>query len=137
MSNGSQWVDPFLKGLFRREPGGGGAEERSFLPPTDIHETATGWVVLVDMPGVDEKGVELKLEDGVLFLTGRPAVETRSETTALLTERASGVYRRRLALGESAVDTDQIRAVMKNGVLRVTLPKASAARTHRIPVQSE
>jgi HSP20 family protein len=137
MSNMSAWVDPFLKDLFRREETAGGKEERVFLPPADILESEESWMVLVDMPGVDEKGVEIQLEEGVLTITGRPPVEAREGFVRVLTERAAGFYRRRITLGENSVDADAIKAVIRQGVLRVTLPKSKGARAHRIPVQGE
>lgn len=137
MTNVGTWVDPFLKGLFQRQGVSGEAEGRSYLPPTDILEAEGSWVIVMDMPGVDEKSTDLQLEDGILTVTGRPSPELRAGTSPVLSERAGGPFRRRFTLAEKAVDTAQIRATVKNGVLRVTLPKLPAVRPQRIPVQGE
>lgn len=137
MSNIGAWVDPFLKGVFERQGVSSETEGRSFLPPTDILETEGSWVLVMDMPGVDEKSVDLQLEEGVLTVTGRSAAELRAGMTPVLSERAGGPFRRRFTLAENAVDMAQIRATVKNGVLRVALPKLPAARPQRIPVQGE
>ena len=110
---------------------------RVFMPRADIYETPDGIVLLADMPGVDEKGVDLTLEKNILTITGRVEPEVLPENARLAYEEYEiGDYQRVFTLSDE-VDREGISASLKNGVLRVTLPKAGAAKTRKISVKAE
>ncbi len=105
-----------------------------FVPPVDIYETNDALVLLADMPGVSNDGVEIHLEDSELTIRGKVANEP-SGLSPIYTEYRSGDYYRSFTLS-NVIDQDKIEASMKNGVLKVILPKAEAARPRKIEVKA-
>jgi HSP20 family molecular chaperone IbpA len=111
------------------------SERKLFMPHTDIYETDAEIVVVADMPGVDEKSVDITLEKNFLTITGT-ADDTAAEGRRLAyAEYETGDYQRTFTLSDE-VDREGIAAVVKNGVLRLTLPKAAQARAKRIAVRA-
>lgn len=92
------------------------------------------WEVLVDLPGVKREAVELKLEDGVLKLDARRELPTAENRKALHREVIDLRYVLRLEIG-SQFDAAAVRAKNENGVLRIVLPVAEAARPLAIAVE--
>lgn len=112
-------------------------EERPvFWPATDVYERDDALVLLADMPGVGESDVELHLENDVLTIRGTTTFATEEGQDVLYSEFTHGTYERVFTLSQD-VDRDHIKASMKNGVLRVTLPKAEQAKPRKISVQVE
>lgn len=98
---------------------------------------ATENVVTVDaeLPGVDPDKVDISIEQQVLTIRGEVPSETLEENTAVYrTERYSGQFERSVEL-PFAVDVSGSKATARNGILRVTLPKAIDARVKRIQVE--
>lgn len=102
-------------------------------PSVEISETESEVKVTAELAGLDEKDVEVQVEDNVLTLRGEKRTETEDKERRY-TERSYGRFERRLALGE--VDEERATATFKNGVLTVTLPKLREARdsARRIPI---
>ena len=110
---------------------------RVFMPRADIYEMPEAIVLVADMPGVDEKGVDITLEKNVLTISGHVEPEKMAENARLAYEEYEvGDYQRVFTLSDE-VDREHIEAALKNGVLRVTLPKAGAAKTKKISVKAE
>jgi HSP20 family molecular chaperone IbpA len=109
---------------------------RTYVPRVDIYETAEGVVLLADMPGVDENSLDITLEKNILTIEGRVSVERPQGYDLAYAEYGVGDYHRTFALSDE-VDRNKIEASLKNGVLRLTLPKAEAARTRKIQVRAE
>ena len=109
-------------------------EHTNFAPAVDIEETEEAVVLSADLPGVDEKDIEITVHQGVLVLSGKRE-DTRDEESenSVYRERRYGSFFRRFRLG-SKVDPDAIVAAYKNGVLTVTLPKKEEAKPKQIPV---
>jgi HSP20 family molecular chaperone IbpA len=108
-------------------------ERRAYAPHTDIYEREDALVLVADMPGVSEKDVDIDLEDGVLTISGR--VEgLEVDGRALLAEYDVGDYNRSFTLSNE-IDTEGIEATMKDGVLRLVLPKSAEARPKKIEVK--
>jgi HSP20 family protein len=109
----------------------------SWMPAVDIHEYDNQFALFVDLPGVDPGQVEITLVNGVLTLSGERTTEKplgRNETEALTRlERGSGRFYRRFILPDS-IDSEQIRAVGRNGVLEIWIPKQAKAQPRRIKV---
>ncbi len=103
-------------------------------PHVEISETAKDIRVVAEVPGLDEKDVEVVLDDGVLTIRGEKKAETESNERHF-TERYYGRFERRIALGID-VDRDNVSASFKNGVLSVVLPKSekTTAQSKRIPI---
>ncbi len=107
-----------------------------FAPATDIYERDDAVVVVCDMPGVDEKHLEITLEEGVLTILGYADETEPTDHELVYRGYRSGVFRRAFTLGTD-VDPEKIRAKLSNGVLRVELAKSEKAQPRKIPVQAE
>lgn len=106
---------------------------RIFVPTTDIYEAPESLNVLVEMPGVEKKNVEISVEDGVLNVRGRLDLTKYQGLTPLYTEYNVGHYSRSFRLS-SKIDQNKIDAEMKDGVLSLTLPKIEEAKPRTIHV---
>jgi len=108
----------------------------TYIPPTDIYEKSNALVVVADIPGVDEKSVNVHLEKGILTITGHVPVEEKKEYRLLHCEYETGDYQRNFAVTED-IDPEKIEAAIKNGVLTLTLHKAEKAKARKIPIRVE
>lgn len=109
---------------------------RTFSPTVDIFETNDAITVLADMPGVRADGLSIDLRDDVLTIDGRVADDLEGNgERVLVREYETGGYRREFRL-TNLIDRDRIDASLRDGVLRLTLPKAEAARPRRIEVRA-
>lgn len=109
---------------------------RVFMPRADIFESGESVVVLADMPGVDEKSLDITLEKNVLTISGRVEPMLPKGYNLAYAEYEIGDYQRVFTLSDE-VDREGITAVVKNGVLKLTLPKAAIAKTRKIAVKAE
>lgn len=106
-----------------------------FVPRCDIYEHEEGLALLADMPGVDDKNVEVELKNGVLTIVGHVGDEGyRRDHEMVYREYRTGHYRRSFTIS-SVVDSGKIEASMKAGVLRIFLPKSEAAKPKKIAVK--
>jgi HSP20 family protein len=96
-------------------------------PHVDVVETDKEVTVTAELPGMEEKEVELLLEDGVLTLKGEKRAETEDKDRQF-SERYYGRFERRISL-DAEVQADKVQARFKNGVLTVTLPKDPEAQS--------
>jgi HSP20 family molecular chaperone IbpA len=100
----------------------------AFVPRADIHETDDSIVVLADMPGVDETSVVITLEKDVLNIEGRVETFAPADYGLVHAEYREGDFQRKFSI-PNQIDADGIEATVKNGVLRLFMPKAT--RTSR------
>ncbi|MBN1269057.1 MAG: Hsp20/alpha crystallin family protein [Kiritimatiellae bacterium] len=107
-----------------------------FTPATDIYEKDDAICVVCDMPGVDEQHVTVSLENNVLTISGCAEPQRHEGYDLLHAGYLPGQYWRTFTLNEG-IDRSRIRARMKQGVLRIDLPKAEEARPRTIAVESE
>ncbi|KXP08449.1 heat-shock protein Hsp20 [Tsukamurella pulmonis] len=132
-------VDPFsefddlAQGLLAAGRQTGSARSPRFMP-MDLYQVDDHYVLTADLPGADPGSIDVNVENGVLTLTGRRSTMSDSGVRWLTSERFSGIYRRRLTLGES-IDTAGITARYDNGVLTVTIPIAERAKPRQIVVE--
>jgi len=111
-------------------------QDRPVLEPvTDIYEKEDAILVRSDMPGVDEKSLEITLEDDVLTLSGTQSDDTPEGYEPLLREYVTGVYHRSFTVPQG-IHHAKIKARFHNGVLDVELPKPDEARPKRIAVET-
>jgi HSP20 family molecular chaperone IbpA len=107
----------------------------TFIPNTDIYETKEALVLMADMPGVDEKSVDIHLEKGILKITGTVSEwDVPEGFKPGHMEFQYGDYERAFTLSDE-INSEKIEAVMKNGVLKLTLPKAEKVKARKIPVK--
>ena len=109
--------------------------KRAYTPPIDIHEGPDGLTLEADLPGATEDNLFIQLEDNVLSLHARIESPAPEGARLLHEEYHVGDYYRSFILSDE-VDRERITAELKNGVLRLTLPKADRARTRRIEIRS-
>lgn len=109
---------------------------RQFIPRTDIYETDKEIVVLADIPGANEKSVDITLEKNVLSISAYVEPVIPSGFEVAYAEYEEGDYQRSFQLSDE-IDRDKIEATVSNGVLRLVLPKAESARTKRIAIQTK
>lgn len=122
------WRSPFrrqaldMEPVFRREFNAG------LSTAMDIAEKDNAYEVTADLPGFDEKNIEVKLENGSLCIKGeRKSEKEEKKKDYHLTEREFGSFQRRFTL-PPGVDTDKIDARLSKGVLTVSLPKKPEAQ---------
>ena len=105
-----------------------------WTPVADIYESENELVVNLDLPGVDPKMVEIRVENNILSIRGERQFEDKQNKENFhRVERSYGPFARSFTLS-TAVDADKIRASYKSGVLSITLPKAEAAKPKRIQI---
>jgi HSP20 family protein len=105
---------------------------RAFVPRVDIYETDGAINVIADMPGVSADSLDITLEQGVLTINGYVEEERPADHTLAYAEYRVGDYTRRFSLSNQ-IAQDEIDATVKDGVLRLHLPKVKPT-TKRISV---
>ncbi len=106
----------------------------TWAPAVDIYEDGNNLVVKADLPDVNEKELDLRVENNTLTLRGERKFEKKvEEENYLRIERRYGSFSRSFSL-PNTVNTEGIKAEYKNGVLTVTLPKREEAKPKQIKV---
>ena len=105
--------------------------ERYITPPVDIFETKDGLTVVADLPGVEQKGLDVRVADGILTLQGRTAHVAPG--TPVDREYELLHFYRQFELPDE-VDAEKIAAELKHGVLTLRLPKKEKAKPRKIEV---
>jgi HSP20 family molecular chaperone IbpA len=106
---------------------------RYYVPNTDIYETEDALTVVMEMPGVEKKDVEVHLENDVLRVEGRIDFTKFEGLEPLYTEYNVGHFARAFTLSRK-IDQQQISAQLEDGVLKLTLKKAAEAVPRRISI---
>jgi HSP20 family protein len=106
---------------------------RYYVPFGDIYETDEALCVVMEMPGVERKDVNVALENGVLRVDGRIDFAKYEGMEPVYTEYNVGHYTRSFTLSDK-IDQERISAQLDDGVLTLTLPKAKEAQPRRIPI---
>lgn len=106
---------------------------RVFVPSADIYETQDALTVILEMPGVEKRNVDVRVEDGVLSVLGKLDLSKYQGLQPLYVEYNVGHYSRSFQLS-SKVDQSKIAAELKDGVLSLTLPKVEQAKPRTIEV---
>lgn len=103
---------------------------------TELVEKDNGYLMTVELPGIDEKDIDVELADGVLTISGEKHEESeRKESDYLINERSYGAFRRQMTL-PADIDPDTLEAKMRNGVLKLEMKKDRKAesRTRKIAI---
>jgi HSP20 family molecular chaperone IbpA len=106
---------------------------RVYMPVTDIFETDQALTVVLEMPGVERENINITLENGTLTVEGQINFGKYDGLHPIYTEYNVGNYARSFGLS-SDIDQGRISAELKDGVVRLTLPKAEKAKPRKIPV---
>jgi len=110
------------------------SQERKWVPAVDIREEESRYLLSADIPGVTRENIEIILEDGVLSIKGERTAETGSNGQEYRRrERVHGTFIRQFNLPDT-VDTQNISAMVKDGVLDVVIPKQAKPQPTRITI---
>ncbi|PKO01147.1 MAG: molecular chaperone [Chloroflexi bacterium HGW-Chloroflexi-4] len=109
-----------------------------FMPRIDVSETESAMMVTAELPGMEEKDIQLTLENDSLIISGEKKndVEEKGKNFHRV-ERSYGSFQRVIPL-ISEIQQEKVEAKFRNGVLNITLPKtpAAAKQTHKIEIKS-
>ncbi len=112
------------------------SSRKVFTPAVDIIEQKDRTILIADMPGTDEKSVDITLEKNVLTIYGKVEPLVPEKHGLVFSEYGIGDYHRAFTLSNE-VDRNRIEATVKNGILKLVLPKAEAAKARKIAVRAE
>ena len=116
----------------------GDATARIWVPALDVVERRDAYVVIAELPGVQQSKVELTFEQNVLTIRGEKSSvldpSKDGELRIYAAERVAGVFERAIRLPEF-VDSNKITAELRDGLLTVTIPKASTAQARKIEIR--
>jgi HSP20 family protein len=106
----------------------------TWTPAVDIYETENDLILSAEIPGIDEKDVEIKVEDNTLSIKGERKFEkeTKEENYHRI-ERSYGSFYRSFTL-PNYIDQDKIQAVHENGVLKITMPKKTELKPRKVKI---
>jgi HSP20 family protein len=122
------WGSPFRRSMFAVEPFWRRELTWGAVPAVDIAESDKAYEITAELPGLDEKNIEVKLANGALTIKGEKQEEKEEKKKDYyLHERHFGSFERCFRVPEG-VDADKIEASFKKGVLTVTLPKTPEAQ---------
>lgn len=106
-----------------------------FPPPTDVFETKDAMILAIDMPGADPGTLDVSLERRSLKVSATVAPSAPQGYALVYAEFRDGKYERTFTLPDP-VDAERIDAVLKDGVLRLTLPKESPSPAKKITLRT-
>jgi HSP20 family protein len=122
------WRPSFRGSFFDVDPLRRAKAAFSGMPAVDVIETEKGYRVVAELPGMDEKNIEVKIANGRLTIKGEKQEEKEEERQDYyLRERSFGSFERTLPVPDG-VELDKVDASFKKGVLTVTLPKTAEAQ---------
>lgn len=111
------------------------SNDMTFEPVFDISENEKEYSVVAELPGIDEKDIEVNMLDGVLTIKGEKKQEREDkEATYHRIERRYGSFHRSFRMPEK-VEADKIDATFKDGILRLTMPKSEEREVKKIEIK--
>ena len=129
--------DPYsiARELLGWDPFFGGRPSSAFSPAFEVKETNDSFVLKADLPGVEEKDLDVAVHNGVLTVSGSRSAEERKEGESFaLYERQYGSFTRSFAMPDMA-DGERIDAQLTNGVLTLTIGKKTEAKPRKIAIK--
>lgn len=104
-----------------------------YMPHVDIHELEDRVILIADMPGVDEGSVDVSIEDDLLTIDGMVSDESPEGFTLSHREYRTGSFRREFRISSEVV-REKITAEVKDGLLKLVLPKAETVKSYKVEV---
>lgn len=112
-------------------------ERSAWVPPVNVLEKDGNLILKVEVPGVAEKDIDLKIDGSRLTISGEKKQDEKVEASSLhLSEISYGTFTRSFTLPD-VVDPDKVGAKFKNGILTITLPSKPEARPRTIKVNAQ
>jgi HSP20 family protein len=134
--------DPFrsMRDLMRWDPFGpmslGGSIEPSLTPAFEVKETKDGFEFKADVPGIDAKDLDVKLTNNRLTVSGKREAEKSDKSDTYYTyERSYGTFSRSFTVPEG-INGDAIHADLKDGVLKINVPKKPEAKPRQVQIKN-
>ena len=106
------------------------------MPPAEIIERGDSTIVLLDVPGADPGSLDVTLDKRILTITARVKSAAPEGYAPVHIEFGDGTYERRFVFSEQ-MDGERIEAMLKDGVLRLTVPKAADTAAKKISIKAE
>jgi HSP20 family protein len=134
------WLQEQINDLFEdfpRWPSTSGLFERRISPAVDVIEGPDSYTVECELPGMDQKDIDVSVASGVLTIKGvkKGGAETKG-AKVYRKETWEGSFQRTLSLPQN-LEADKIEASYKEGVLRIVLPKSESAKAKRIELKTK
>jgi HSP20 family protein len=109
--------------------------DSEWVPSIDVHEDSKGIYVKAEIPGIEEKNLDVNLENNILTIKGEKNEERREDNDkkTIIMERKYGSFQRSIRLPEG-IKADKIKAEFKNGVLNIDIPKDKVEETKKIKI---
>lgn len=107
--------------------------ERALIPPVDVIEDSMGITLYADLPGVPREALNIRVEADTLLIEGEFGLEVPAGMEASHAEVSRPRYHRLFTLSKE-LDSDKVSAELKNGVLKLRIPKAEHAQPRRIQI---
>jgi HSP20 family protein len=111
------------------------ASFQSWSPPLDVYEDKNGFTVVIDLPGLKKENIEISLREQNLTVSGQRTAEESTGDQGFRAERFYGSFQRTVNL-PTLVDSNSVKASYQDGILKVVLPKAEAAKPKQIAVSA-
>lgn len=112
-------------------------DDQNFVPSLEVIESDTAIEIAAELPGMDEKDVEISVADGSLTIRGEKKFERdEKQKNYRLVERSYGSFERTLAM-PAGVETSKIKAKLNKGVLKVEIPKSAAAKAQHVKISTD
>lgn len=109
-------------------------DEGRMLPPVDVIEDASGITLYADLPGVPRDKLTIRVESGALTIEGEVSLPVGANVEASHAEVNLARYQRTFTLGQE-LDCEKVAAELKNGVLKLHIPKAEHAKPRKVEVR--
>jgi len=107
---------------------------RTWMPPVDVTEDDSEFVFRIELPGIDRQAVSVDVKDGVLTVNGERMPRIDNEARIIRREQAYGKFHRCFTLPDG-VKTDKVKAVFKDGILTLKVPRSEAAKPRTIRIE--
>jgi len=126
--SGGIWRSPFGRSFSDIEPFRRSVAAFGSVPAVDVTQTDKGYEITAELPGMEDKDIEVKFANGILTIRGEKRDEKEEKNKDYyMRERSFGSFERSFQVPEN-VDTDKIGASFNKGVLTITLPKSAEAQ---------
>jgi HSP20 family protein len=110
---------------------------RVWSPVVDVYEDADAIVIKTDLPGVNQDEIDVEMNNDTLTIRGERKFDDEERRDKYVrVERQYGSFQRSFTIGV-AIEADKIKAVYKNGILELTLPKAEATKPRKVQVAAD
>ena len=126
-------ISDLFDDIFTIKPGS--MLETDWMPSIDVHEDTKGIYVKAEIPGMDEKNIDVNIDNNYLTIKGEKTEEWRegNDKRSLITERRFGSFQRTIRLPEG-INADKVKADFKNGVLTIDIPKNKEEEPKKIKI---